>query len=116
MNMQTLDHRRASHVAARTSLVFYALSSRVSQKKSDRLRGARGLTRGSLVRVLPPQTLGRFSRCSASKILCGVQRLACRSGEKNAPALSGQTSCCTPQTGEEPECGNAVKSRDDLID
>src|SRR4030095_10127294 len=103
MNMQTLDHRRASHVAARTSLVFYALSSRVSQKQSDRLRGARGLSRGSLVRVLHPQTLGRFSRCSASKILCCVKRLECLSCEKNAPALYGQTSCCTPHTGEEQE-------------
>ena len=28
MKMQTLAHQRASHVAARISLVFYALSSR----------------------------------------------------------------------------------------
>ena len=31
MKMRMTDHRRASHVAARISLVFYALSSRVSK-------------------------------------------------------------------------------------
>src|SRR2546423_12419004 len=106
MKMRMTDHRRASHVAASISLVFYALSSSGSQKQSDRLRGARGLSRGSLVRVLHPQTLGRFSRCSAAKILCGVKRLACRACEKNAPALYWQPSCGTPQTGDEQECGN----------
>src|SRR6266446_6562237 len=40
IKMQTLDHRRASHVAARIYLVFYDLSSRVSKKQCDRLRGA----------------------------------------------------------------------------
>jgi hypothetical protein len=37
MKMQTLAHRRASHVAARIYLVFYDLSSRVS-KKGDLLK------------------------------------------------------------------------------
>jgi hypothetical protein len=52
MKMHTLDHRRASPVAARISLVFYDRSSRVSPKQSDRLRGAHGLSGRSLVRVL----------------------------------------------------------------
>src|SRR6266705_1705821 len=60
MKMQTLDHRRASHVAARISLVFYDLSSRVSKKQSDRLRGAHGFSGRSLVRVLYPKQLADF--------------------------------------------------------
>src|SRR5215471_524226 len=52
MKMHTLAHRRASHVAARIALVFYDLSSRVSQKQCDRLRGAHGFSGRALVRVL----------------------------------------------------------------
>src|SRR6266849_6763534 len=40
MKMLITDHRRASHVAARTSLVFRTFSPRVSKKQSHRLRSA----------------------------------------------------------------------------
>ena len=80
-------------MAARIALVFYDLLSRVSPKQSDRLRGAHGLSGRSRVRVLYPQTIGGLSRSSSSTVLYGVERVECLSGEKDAPALSGQARC-----------------------
>ena len=80
-------------MAARIALVFYDLSSRVSQKQGDRLRGAHGLSGRARVRVLYPPTIGGLSRSSSSTVLDGVERLERLSGEKDAPALYGQASC-----------------------
>jgi len=52
MKMLIPTHRKVSHVAAGIDLVFCDFSSRVSQKQSDRLRSAYGLSDRSLMRIL----------------------------------------------------------------
>jgi len=89
MKMQINKHRRASHVAARISLVFHHFSPGVPKKQPDRLRSAHGLAVAHLFGFYNPKQLADFLMFS-STVLYRVKGVECLSCEKDAPTVHGE--------------------------